>query len=199
LATVRDAGAAALAIEVSSIGLEQGRTSGMHFDVALFTNLTRDHLDYHGDMASYEAAKARLFAWPGLKTAVVNLDDAAGLRLLDHIPLGVAITGYTLKDAAAQPDIDGVAILRAANLRSRHAGTEFHLTSPFGTGTAKTQLVGRFNISNALAVLGALLAKGVALRAALDAIEARAGAHAAGGRAGSADGRHRLRAHARRP
>jgi UDP-N-acetylmuramoyl-L-alanyl-D-glutamate--2,6-diaminopimelate ligase len=172
LATVRDAGAAALAIEVSSIGLEQGRTSGMHFDVALFTNLTRDHLDYHGDMASYEAAKAKLFAWPGLKNAVINLDDAAGLRLLDHIPPGVAITGYTLKDVAAQPDIDGVATLRAANLRSRHAGTEFHLASPFGTGTARTQLVGRFNISNALAVLGALLAKGVALRAALDAIEA---------------------------
>jgi len=172
LASVRAAGAAALAIEVSSIGLEQGRTSGMHFDVALFTNLTRDHLDYHGDMASYEAAKAKLFTWPGLKTAVVNLDDAAGLRLLGQIPAGVAITGYTLKDVAAQPDIDGVAILRAANLRSRHAGTEFHLASPFGTGTAKTQLVGRFNISNALAVLGALLAKGVALRAALDAIEA---------------------------
>jgi UDP-N-acetylmuramoyl-L-alanyl-D-glutamate--2,6-diaminopimelate ligase len=172
LASVRAAGAAALAIEVSSIGLEQGRTDGMHFDVALFTNLTRDHLDYHGDMASYEAAKAKLFTWPGLKTAVVNLDDAAGLRLLGQIPAGVAITGYTLKDVAAQPDIDGVAILRAANLRSRHAGTEFHLASPFGTGTAKTQLVGRFNISNALAVLGALLAKGVALRAALDAIEA---------------------------
>lgn len=172
LTTVRDAGATALAIEVSSIGLEQGRTDGMHFDVALFTNLTRDHLDYHGDMASYEAAKATLFTWPGLKTAVVNLDDEAGLRLLGQIPAGVAITGYTLKDVAAQPDIDGVAILRAANLRSRHAGTEFQLSSPFGSGTAKTQLVGRFNISNALAVLGALLAKGVALRPALDAIEA---------------------------
>jgi len=174
LAHVRDAGAAALAIEVSSIGLEQGRTDGMHFDVAIFTNLTRDHLDYHGDMASYEAAKARLFAWPGLRTAVINLDDEAGLRLLAQVPAGVAVTGYTLKDAAAQPDIDGVAILRAANLRSRHAGTEFQLSSPFGSGTAKTQLVGRFNISNALAVLGALLAKGVALRAALDAIEALA-------------------------
>ncbi|MDQ2820771.1 MAG: UDP-N-acetylmuramoyl-L-alanyl-D-glutamate--2,6-diaminopimelate ligase [Pseudomonadota bacterium] len=172
LATVRDAGATALAIEVSSIGLEQGRTDGMHVDVALFTNLTRDHLDYHGDMASYEAAKARLFTWPGLKTAVINLDDEAGQRLLGHVPRGVAITGYTLKDVAAQPDIEGVAILRAANLRSRHAGTEFQLASPFGAGTAKTQLVGRFNISNALAVLGALLAKGVALRPALDAIEA---------------------------
>jgi len=172
LAQLRDAGASALAIEVSSIGLEQGRTDGMHFDCAVFTNLTRDHLDYHGDMASYEAAKVKLFTWPGLKTAVINLDDEAGLRLLGHIPAGVAVTGYTLKDVAAQPDIDGVAILRASHLRSRHAGTEFHLASPFGAGTAKTQLVGRFNISNALAVLGALLAKGVALRAALDAIEA---------------------------
>ena len=172
LAAVRDAGALALAIEVSSIGLEQGRTDGMHFDVALFTNLTRDHLDYHGDMDSYEAAKAKLFSWPGLKTAVINLDDDAGQRLLRHVPAGVAITGYTLNDVAAQPEIDGVAILRASNLRSRHAGTEFHLASPFGAGTAKTQLVGRFNISNALAVLGALLAKGVQLRPALDAIEA---------------------------
>jgi UDP-N-acetylmuramoyl-L-alanyl-D-glutamate--2,6-diaminopimelate ligase len=172
LVDVVRAGAAALAIEVSSIGLDQGRTSGMHFDVAIFTNLTRDHLDYHGDMAAYEAAKARLFTWPGLKTAVINLDDEAGLRLLRQVPAGVAITGYTLKDAAAQPDIDGVAILRASNLRSRHAGTEFHLASPFGAGNAKTQLVGRFNISNALAVLGALLAKGVQLRAALDTIEA---------------------------
>ena len=84
----------------------------------------------------------------------------------------MAITGYTLNDAARQPDIAGVAILRASGLRSRHAGTEFHLASPFGAGTAKTQLVGRFNISNALAVLGALLAKGVALRAALTALEA---------------------------
>ena len=172
LADVRAAGATVLAIEVSSIGLEQGRTDGMHFDVALFTNLTRDHLDYHGDMASYEAAKVKLFTWPGLKTAVINLDDEAGLRLLGHIPAGVAVTGYTLRDTDAQPDIDGVAILRASNLRSRHAGTEFHLASPSGSGTARTQLVGRFNISNALAVLGALLAKGVALRAALDAIEA---------------------------
>ena len=172
LAGVADAGATALAIEVSSIGLDQGRLDGMHFDVAVFTNLTRDHLDYHGDMAAYEAAKRKLFMWPHLKTAVVNLDDEAGQRLLQQIPAGVAITGYTLHDAATQPDIAGVAILRASHLRSRNAGTEFHLESPFGAGNAKTQLVGRFNISNALAVLGALLAKGVALRAALDAIEA---------------------------
>ncbi len=176
LAEVRDAGARALAIEVSSIGLEQGRTSGMHFDVALFTNLTRDHLDFHGDMASYEAAKLKLFEWPGLKAAVINLDDDAGKRILAHLLAkrqpGLALTGYTLHDAAAQPEIDGVSILRATQFRSRHAGTDFHLESPLGAATVKTGLVGHFNISNALAVLGALLAKGLALRAALDAIEA---------------------------
>ncbi|WP_370660125.1 UDP-N-acetylmuramoyl-L-alanyl-D-glutamate--2,6-diaminopimelate ligase [Massilia atriviolacea] len=175
LASVRDAGATALAIEVSSIGLGQGRTLGMHFDVALFTNLTRDHLDYHGTMECYEAAKAKLFAWPGLKTAVLNLDDPAGQRLVHQLvsqPGGPSVTGYTLRDVAAQPDIAGVTMLRASQFRSRHAGTEFHLDSPLGSGQVKTRLVGHFNISNALAVLGALLAKGVALRPALDAIEA---------------------------
>ncbi|MGZ8290814.1 MAG: UDP-N-acetylmuramoyl-L-alanyl-D-glutamate--2,6-diaminopimelate ligase [Telluria sp.] len=176
LAEVRQAGAASLAIEVSSIGLEQGRTAGMHFDVALFTNLTRDHLDYHGDMASYEAAKIKLFEWPNLKTAVLNLDDPAGLRLVSHLrgKFGdaLAITGYTLQDSAAQPEIEGVAILRASQFRSRHAGTEFHLDSPFGAANVKTHVVGHFNISNALAVLGALLAKGVALKSGVDALEA---------------------------
>jgi UDP-N-acetylmuramoyl-L-alanyl-D-glutamate--2,6-diaminopimelate ligase len=175
LAAMRDAGARALAIEVSSIGLEQHRTAGMHFDVAIFTNLTRDHLDYHGDMASYEAAKVKLFEWPGLRHAVINLDDPAGLRLVAHLRANVkalAITGYTLKSEAEQPAIDGVAILRASSVRSRHAGTEFHLDSPAGAANVKTRLVGHFNISNALAVLGALLARGVALRAAVDAVEA---------------------------
>ena len=187
VAAMRAAGATALAIEVSSIGLEQGRTLGMHFDVALFTNLTRDHLDFHGDMASYEAAKRTLFDWPGLKAAVLNLDDPAGQRLLAHLqsnlqtplqaPLqegaaALSLIGYSLRDHAAQPDIDGVAMLRASHCRSRHGGTEFHLESPYGSASVKTRLVGHFNISNALAVLGALLAKGVALRAALAALEA---------------------------
>ncbi len=175
LAEVREAGATALAIEVSSIGLEQGRTSGMHFDVALFTNLTRDHLDYHGNMESYEAAKQKLFEWPGLKTAVLNLDDPAGLRLVNHLKTrfgsALPLIGYTLHDVAAQPDIDGVSILRASQFKSRNAGTDFHLVSPFGTANVKTQLVGHFNISNALAVLGALMAKGVVLKSAIDALE----------------------------
>ena len=175
LARLRDASATSLAIEVSSIGLEEGRTSGMHFDVALFTNLTRDHLDYHGNMECYEAAKFKLFAWPGLKTAVLNLDDPAGQRLVTHlrqVNSALPLIGYTLQPVAAQPDIDGVALLRASQFRSRNAGTDFHLESPYGSAPVKTQLVGHFNVSNALAVMGALLAKGVALRAAVEAIEA---------------------------
>jgi UDP-N-acetylmuramoyl-L-alanyl-D-glutamate--2,6-diaminopimelate ligase len=181
LAEARDAGAGALAIEVSSIGLHQGRVDGMHFDVALFTNLTRDHLDYHGHLDAYEEAKSALFDWPGLKTAVLNLDDPMGPRLLARVRANprqadprsaIAVTGYTLQDAAAVPDVDGVLMLRASALRSRPAGTDFHLSCALGAAQVKTRLVGHFNISNALAVLGALLAKGVALRAALDAIEA---------------------------
>jgi len=179
LAELREQGAASLAIEVSSIGLELGRVSGMHFDVALFTNLTRDHLDFHGSMEAYEAAKVKLFDWPGLKTAVVNLDDPAGLRLVAHLkgkaPLAgqYPLIGYTLQDAAARPDIDGVLMLRASQIRSgRSQGTEFHLECPLGVALVKTRLIGNFNISNALGVMGAILAKGLGLRAAIEAAEA---------------------------
>jgi UDP-N-acetylmuramoyl-L-alanyl-D-glutamate--2,6-diaminopimelate ligase len=174
LARLRDAGATSLAIEVSSIGLVENRTAGMHFDVAVFTNLTRDHLDYHGDMDAYEAAKRRLFDWPGLRTAVVNLDDDAGVRIVRHLRAArpdVAVIAYTLRAVHEQPVLDGVAVLRASNLRSRPSGSEFHVESPYGSAVARTHMVGHFNASNALAVLGALLAKGVALRPALDAIE----------------------------
>lgn len=176
LQEVRADGAGALAIEASSIGLHQGRTEGMHFDVAIFTNLTRDHLDYHGDEANYEAAKTILFDWPGLKHAVVNLDDPMGHRLVAHIKASKAarkpaIIGYTLKDIKAQQNVQGISMLRASSLRSRNLGTEFNLDSTFGHAHVRTQLVGPFNVSNALAVLAALLAKGIAFRTAIDGIE----------------------------
>ena len=85
MAQLRDAGAQAVAMEVSSHALDQGRVDGMHFDVGVFTNLTRDHLDYHGDMQRYGAAKARLFAWPGLRAAVINLDDDFGRGLYERL------------------------------------------------------------------------------------------------------------------
>ncbi|WP_369521363.1 Mur ligase family protein, partial [Escherichia coli] len=99
LAQLRDAGARAVAMEVSSHALDQGRVDAVHYDVAVFTNLTRDHLDYHGDMASYGAAKARLFHRPGLKAAVINLDDAFGRQLFAGLPAGVQPVGLSSRGA----------------------------------------------------------------------------------------------------
>ncbi len=170
LAGMRDAGVTALAIEASSIGLEQGRLNGLHIDAALFTNLSRDHLDYHRDMSAYEAAKNLLFDWPGLRHAVINLDDGMGLRLLQRLAgrlPPVALTGYTTADRS-QP---GVPVLRASDIRSHALGTAFQLDAPAGSALVKTRLVGEFNVSNALGVLGLLLAKGTPWKRALEMLE----------------------------
>ncbi|MDR3479789.1 MAG: UDP-N-acetylmuramoyl-L-alanyl-D-glutamate--2,6-diaminopimelate ligase [Burkholderiaceae bacterium] len=171
LANLRDVGATALAIEASSIGLHQARLDGTHFDVALFTNFTRDHLDYHGDEAAYEAAKTALFNWPGLQHAVINLDDDMGMRLVKHlrrVAPTVSIIGYTVQGKSA----DGVAVISASDIRSTQSGTAFHLVSPFGSCLLKTQMVGLFNVSNVLGVIGALLAKRFAWRPMIEAVEA---------------------------
>ena len=171
LAGMRAAGARALAIEASSIGLHQGRMHGMHVDLALFTNFTRDHLDYHGDMTAYEAAKTMLFDWPGLAHAVINLDDGMGQRLVRRLreqAPGVAVIGYTLEGR----DAPGIPVLRASDIRSSHAGTTFQVASEFGSAVVKTQLIGHFNVSNALGIAGALLARGTSWRDTLDLVEA---------------------------
>ncbi|HEX2603254.1 MAG TPA: UDP-N-acetylmuramoyl-L-alanyl-D-glutamate--2,6-diaminopimelate ligase [Oxalicibacterium sp.] len=171
LAALQKDGARALAIEASSIGLHQKRMAGMHVDIAVFTNFTRDHLDYHGDMAAYEEAKAMLFGWPGLRHAVINLDDAMGLRLIERMRRTqpkVNIIGYTLTGAS----VDGVDTLQASDIRSTQLGTSFHLTHRLGNMLVKSQVVGHFNVSNLLAVIGVLLAQGVKWSKAIDAIEA---------------------------
>ncbi|MFC5476499.1 UDP-N-acetylmuramoyl-L-alanyl-D-glutamate--2,6-diaminopimelate ligase [Paraherbaspirillum soli] len=171
LAEMRDAGVGALAIEASSIGLEQGRLNGMHVDIALFTNFTRDHLDYHGDMAHYEAAKQMLFDWPGLQHAVINLDDEMGLRLARHLQQktqAIPVIGYALTEVEAAA---GIPVLRASAIKTNAGGTVFHVESTFGSGQIKTRLVGQFNVSNVLGILGVLLAKGVVWAAAVHAIE----------------------------
>ena len=170
LAGLRRQGAAALAIEASSIGLHQGRLNGMHFDVALFTNLTRDHLDYHGTMQAYEAAKAQLFDWPGLQHAVINLDDEAGVRLAQslkqrHPRLGVI--GYSV-GGAGMPDMP---LLEASDIRYSHTGTVFQLRSPAGATQVRTQLVGQFNVSNVLGMAGVLWAKGIPWSDIIEALE----------------------------
>lgn len=155
LGQMRDSGAKAVAMEVSSHALDQGRVDGVHFDVALFTNLTRDHLDYHGDMQRYAAAKARLFAWPGLRAAVVNLDDAHGRELFAALPQGVRAVGMSTRGAAG-------ASVRATGLRLDGAGIGFDLEIDGQSSPVQSRLLGRFNADNLLAVAGALHALGEA-------------------------------------
>jgi UDP-N-acetylmuramoyl-L-alanyl-D-glutamate--2,6-diaminopimelate ligase len=150
-------GAQAAAMEVSSIGLDQGRVNGVHFDVAVFTNLTRDHLEYHGGMEAYAAAKERLFAAPGLKAAVLNVDDALGRKIArDLAGSGVRVSGYSLQGGAG-------AQLVAERIAATPRGLRFTAVTPQGRAEIETALVGEFNVANLLAVLGTLLASGVQL------------------------------------
>jgi UDP-N-acetylmuramyl-tripeptide synthetase len=150
-------------MEVSSIGLDQGRVNGTHFDVALFTNLSRDHLDYHGTMASYGAAKARLFAWPGLRFAVVNADDPFGEHLVGLARArGTAVVTYGLN----------VGDVTATSIATSPAGTRLSVATPWGRGDVSTRAVGTFNVSNLLGTLAVLLASDVPLASALGAMAA---------------------------
>ena len=151
LAELKQAGARAVAMEVSSHGLDQGRVAALDFDVAVYTNLSRDHLDYHGSMEAYGAAKAKLFAWPSLKARVVNLDDAFGRELAAQ-PSESRLIGYSLSDASAY--------LFCREARFDDHGVWAHIVTPQGEGLLRSPLLGRFNLSNLLAVVGALLGLG---------------------------------------
>ncbi|MGN7917468.1 MULTISPECIES: UDP-N-acetylmuramoyl-L-alanyl-D-glutamate--2,6-diaminopimelate ligase [Lysobacter] len=153
LADMHEAGASAIAMEVSSHALDQGRVAGVHFDVGVFTNLTRDHLDYHGDMASYGAAKARLFAWPGLKAAAINLDDEFGRELIAKLPKSVRAVGLSSRDRDN-------AVVRAETLSFDNRGIGFDLVVDGQTHAVVSPLLGRFNVDNLLAVAGTLYALG---------------------------------------
>ncbi|MEX3786846.1 UDP-N-acetylmuramoyl-L-alanyl-D-glutamate--2,6-diaminopimelate ligase [Paraburkholderia sp. BR14374] len=172
LAQLRDAGAQAVAMEVSSHALHQGRVNGTAFDIAVFTNLTQDHLDYHGTFEAYEAAKARLFAWPELRAAVINRDDAVGRRLLASTRGHARTIAYGIEgehsDAGATNEPEADAWLTASNVSATATGTAFHLsTSDWGNADVEVQTLGLFNVSNLLAVLGVLLAADVPFDAAL--------------------------------
>lgn len=151
----------ACAIEVSSIGIEEGRIDATRFAVAVFTNFTRDHLDYHGSMEAYAAAKMRLFDWPGLKAAVINLDDPFGLQILAHINRRIPCIGYTLNNVQAPVD----ECLSAERLHMDASGLTFEVHGL----RVQSQLVGRFNASNVLAVMASLRAYGIGLKEAVRA------------------------------
>jgi len=153
LAAMRAQGGSHVAMEVSSHALDQGRVDAVAFDVAVFTNLTRDHLDYHGDMDAYGAAKAKLFAWPTLRAAVVNLDDAFGAKLYTRLPATLRRIGVSSRGAPG-------ALLGAGGIRLDAGGIAFDLRIGGETLPVASPLVGRFNVDNLLAVAGALLALG---------------------------------------
>jgi UDP-N-acetylmuramoyl-L-alanyl-D-glutamate--2,6-diaminopimelate ligase len=158
-------GLVACAMEASSIGLVEHRLADAPVQVALFTNLTQDHLDYHGSMAAYWAAKRRLFAWPGLRAAVVNLDDGHGAQLADELASEGALELWTV--SLANP----MARLVAGPLRYEDGGLAFAVREGEQTVELRTTLVGAFNASNLLGVLAGLRALGVPLADAARAAE----------------------------
>ena len=163
LADYRAAGAENVAMEVSSHGLDQGRVNGVQFDVAVLTNLTRDHLDYHGDMASYAGAKAKLFAWPGLRYAILNQDDEFGRELARNCSTnGVQIVGYGFEQGN----------VRCTNLHLSTAGLVMQVETDWGNTELRSPLLGRFNAHNLLASLAAMLVSGVTLTDAATALSA---------------------------
>ncbi len=151
-----DAGIGACAIEASSIGLDEHRLAGVRVAVAQFTNLTQDHLDYHETMAAYEAAKARLFAWPGLRAAVVNVDDAAGAALAARLQGGPAALWTVSARGRA-------ATLRAQDVEQAAGGLRLRLVEGAEAQPVETSLVGDFNVHNLLVVAGGLRALGLPL------------------------------------
>jgi UDP-N-acetylmuramoyl-L-alanyl-D-glutamate--2,6-diaminopimelate ligase len=149
LANLKQAGAKAVAMEVSSHGLDQGRVAALDFSVAVFTNLSRDHLDYHGTMAAYGAAKAALFARAGLRCRVLNIDDPFGHELA-ALPAESRLISYSLDDPTAY--------LYCRSAEFDQHGVRAVVVTPQGEGRLSSALLGRFNLSNLLAVVGALLA-----------------------------------------
>jgi len=166
LLEMQQQGARCVVAEVSSHAMDQGRVSGMDFDVAVLTNLSRDHLDYHGDLESYAAAKRKLFHCAGLRYAVINADDAFGSALLDDVPPGVAPVAYRLENEPFRTRCPAQWVI-GRRLRFDMAGMYLEVSTPWGSGELQTALLGRFNASNLLAALACLCVAGLPFEEAL--------------------------------
>ncbi len=153
-----------VAMEVSSHGLEQGRVNGVCFKGAVFTNISRDHLDYHGSMDAYIKAKLALLQTPGLVFAVVNLDDDYSGQIMAAVPESVAVWGFSRKGqkAAITENVAAEHVLHKAD------GIEFDIRWRHEQQRVKVPLYGDFNIENVLAVLTVMLAMGTTLKQATD-------------------------------
>lgn len=158
LASLVEQGATLAAMEVSSHGLVQHRVAALQFAASIFTNLSRDHLDYHGDMAGYEAAKWMLFSEHHCGQAVINIDDDVGQRWLSQLPDAIAV--------GMARDIDPTCHkrwLKAIRISYHDSGATIHFDSCWGAGEIESRLMGAFNVSNLLLALATLLALGYPL------------------------------------
>ncbi|MBT8130811.1 MAG: UDP-N-acetylmuramoyl-L-alanyl-D-glutamate--2,6-diaminopimelate ligase, partial [Gammaproteobacteria bacterium] len=167
LATLCDMGLRNVAMEVSSHALEQHRVEAVVFDTAVFTNLSRDHLDFHGDMQSYFDAKRQLFGWPGLRSAVINVDDPSGAELAHDISGTVAVTAVGQSDAVL-----GFEALRTSEVRTSTDGLWLALETTQGEGVIESPLLGDFNASNLSLALAVLLGWDLELSVACEALGA---------------------------
>src|SRR3954454_20326905 len=164
LAQIANAGCSAAAMEVSSHALAQERTRGLEWNVAVFTNLTQDHLDFHGTMENYFEAKAKLFTGLAGQTgktkavAVVNLDDRFGAQLVDRLEKKVPVVTY-----GVSPRAD----FRASNYHAEFAGTSYQLDARGKSYLVRVPLIGRFNVANSMAALAAASSMGLSLRDAI--------------------------------
>jgi UDP-N-acetylmuramoyl-L-alanyl-D-glutamate--2,6-diaminopimelate ligase len=172
LAQARDAHAQCVSMEVSSHALQQERVSAVRFHTAVFTNLTRDHLDYHGDMQRYGAAKERLFERAGVAICVVNVDDEFGLALAQRrIAAGARLIVVSRgKPVERFAGLGAAQFLRAEDWRMERAGLSFRLRSSWGDAQVRAPLLGEFNIENLCLVLAVLLGWEVPLQAAVEAV-----------------------------
>jgi UDP-N-acetylmuramoyl-L-alanyl-D-glutamate--2,6-diaminopimelate ligase len=171
LARLHRQGFEAVAMEVSSHALDQERCAGVRFHTAVFTNLTRDHLDYHPDMAAYGAAKARLFSWPTLAVRVINIDDAFGLELAQDSPRGEQSSRLFLTSQRPSEWLaSGAEYVSASAIHARERGLELEIQSSRGAATLSSALIGDFNVDNLLTVLAVLLAWDVPLATACEAL-----------------------------
>ncbi len=169
LAELRAEDCAHLAMEVSSHALDQQRVGGVRFHTALFTNLTHDHLDYHGTFDAYGLAKARLFDWPGLQHAVINVDDAFGHTLAFERHHDALVTAVS---SQARPAISGPRMhpLFAERVIATPSGLQIRVNGAWGAGVLSSRFLGAFNVDNLLGALAVLLGYDVPMQQAIDAL-----------------------------
>lgn len=167
LAEFAEQGRQAVAMEVSSHALEQGRVNGIHFRAAVYTNFSRDHLDYHGSMEAYVAAKLSLLQKPGIDIAVLNLDDVYCRQALAALPQGMHAWGYSRSGREGTP---GIETLLATAVRHLSDGVQFDAHWQGRSQTIGAPVFGDFNVENILATLGVLLALGMPMEMAAERI-----------------------------